>query len=907
MRARWLNLVVILGIAIPLVWCFGPSFTGHRVFAYRDSAHFYYPLESWICRQWAHGHLPLWNAQDGNGMPVVADATSTVWYPGKLLFALPLEFSQRYAWYTIAHVLLAASGAYTLARRGCPGADERGNEPDGALVARAGPHRPGVSRPGATLCAVAYAFSGAVLFQYCNVVFLIGAAWLPWALLATHRLLTIRRMRWALTLGACLALMVLGGDPQAAYHTGLLAALYALITHRAKRSGAAPHVGRTSHHVRLAAGTFGWLACAAGSGVLLSAVQIVPSWSWIAHSDRLVFSHPRSIYEIPAYLCRQDAAAPGGTGPAAHAARWTGVAQGLWGSPAESEHHRQTYRFSVAPWRLAEMLWPNVSGRTFPQNHRWLIAAGGEDVIWTPSLYLGTLPLLLALGTWRLRRADPRVQWLSWIALLAVLASFGCYGLGLLGQSLQRVFTAEPVQPAVAGPVGGLYWLMTVLLPGYVAFRYPAKLLVMASLALAALAGIGFDRMLASGGDRLVRHLQILGAASLLAALVVAGSQPWWASWLADAPPDELYGPLVVSGAWQDALIACGHTVVVCGAGWWLLRRGTLPTVGRAALLVLLTAGDIAWANGWLVLTAPASAMHTPTVLAAVPSASSPCTVYRWPARTWVPCQWPATSSPDRPAANVRWDTATLYAKLHLLGPHRSLLPQTTISARDFRAFVKAGGDQLPAPTTLDVLGVEYLILPDAGVAPAPAWQKVAQQPSLPGVHVWKNPHAFPRAWVVHDVEVWPTWESTDPQSIAAYYRTLLFPQGQPRDLRHTAIVEQTPPALFAPASSTAAEPVRVRAAGAQHVELEATLAAPGLLVLNQFYDPRWVVDVNADSAAPVRTHPVRVNRIMQGVYLPAGTHRLTFSYVPRDLYCAGAVSALSWLALLLGLRNRRE
>ncbi len=36
---------------------------------------------------------------------------------------------------------------------------------------------------------LAYAFSGSVLFQYCNVIFLVGAAWLPFALVATDRLL----------------------------------------------------------------------------------------------------------------------------------------------------------------------------------------------------------------------------------------------------------------------------------------------------------------------------------------------------------------------------------------------------------------------------------------------------------------------------------------------------------------------------------------------------------------------------------------------------------------------------------------------------------------------------------------------------------------------------------------------
>ena len=42
----------------------------------------------------------------------------------------------------------------------------------------------------AGLCALCYSFSGAVLFQYCNVVFLVGAAWLPFALLAANHMLS---------------------------------------------------------------------------------------------------------------------------------------------------------------------------------------------------------------------------------------------------------------------------------------------------------------------------------------------------------------------------------------------------------------------------------------------------------------------------------------------------------------------------------------------------------------------------------------------------------------------------------------------------------------------------------------------------------------------------------------------
>ena len=76
----------------------------------------------------------------------------------------------------------------------------------------------------------------------------------------------------------CLALMVLGGDPQMAYHAGLLAGLLAWFRRRAVKSQKipppdGPQTGtrpRMPHAVVL-------LAIAAAAGMLLSAVQIVPA------------------------------------------------------------------------------------------------------------------------------------------------------------------------------------------------------------------------------------------------------------------------------------------------------------------------------------------------------------------------------------------------------------------------------------------------------------------------------------------------------------------------------------------------------------------------------------------------------------------------------------------------------
>ena len=199
------RLLLIATILATFFWCFGSVLFQNRSFGFRDAANYYNPLFEWECGEWGAGRVPLWNPLDNGGTPVLADTTSSVLYPGKLVFVLPVNFRLRYHLYVTAHVLLAAAMAYRLARHWDCSCEAAG------------------------LGALSYAFGGSVLFQYCNVVFLVGAAWLPYALLATDRMLRERSRGWALTLGATLALIVLGGDPQTAYHAGMLSALYALL------------------------------------------------------------------------------------------------------------------------------------------------------------------------------------------------------------------------------------------------------------------------------------------------------------------------------------------------------------------------------------------------------------------------------------------------------------------------------------------------------------------------------------------------------------------------------------------------------------------------------------------------------------------------------------------------------
>ena len=84
----------------------------------------------------------------------------------------------------------------------------------------------GVSVTGSALGGLSYGFAGPILFQYANVIFLVGAAWMPLGLRAIDRWLTQGKRGALIELALVLSMQVLGGDLQSAYLLGVIAALY---------------------------------------------------------------------------------------------------------------------------------------------------------------------------------------------------------------------------------------------------------------------------------------------------------------------------------------------------------------------------------------------------------------------------------------------------------------------------------------------------------------------------------------------------------------------------------------------------------------------------------------------------------------------------------------------------------
>ncbi len=636
-RVPWWCLLTIAVVTAIFFWRI--LFLGEHI-AFRDGAHFYPPLFEYIQSEWRAGRVPLWNPYENLGQPLLANPVSSVFYPGKLIYFLPITAYHAYHLYVIGHFLLAAMTCYRLTR-----------------------HFRG-SRPAAMIATLSYVFGGSVLFQYSNVVFLVGAAWLPEAIRQADILITTRRISAMVALGLVFAMFVLGGDPQMAYHAFVLILLLLFFY---RRNGKKPltdsrlsietnsvlHLFETNsstasgNFVTNGGGRFSGprpillLGCSLLIGALLAAVQWLPALELGINGDRNLEDKPASLWKSLIVLER------GYREHEKHEA-WDRVKDGLAADETQqSGMAKARYNFSVGPWRLIEYVWPNANGRMFPVNTNWGTAIAKKwpcSGIWSPSLYMGIIPFLLAIVALRFRKTSPLTLWLSWSFLIFLLGSLGYFGLGWVVNQTISLVTGNGGATGLGSPFGGIYWLFSLVLPGYDQFRYPAKLLTVSALMLSLLSARSFDAMFGLPDLCEPMHLtdmrqkqrkyrkSLLGLSRLLIIFsfllipVVLVSR-FWVLLAKQVPDDPVFGRFVVDRAIGEAAFSLVHVlnilflffviVRIFSRQLLLLERSDNPLplqeqskrhrqyFGRLGLAVVLLVGcDLAASNLWMIGTA---------------------------------------------------------------------------------------------------------------------------------------------------------------------------------------------------------------------------------------------------------------------------------------------------------------
>ncbi len=156
---------------------------------------------------------------------------------------------------------------------------------------------------------------------------------------------------------------------------------------------------------------------------------------------------------------------------------------------------------------------------------------------------------------------------------------------------------------------------------------------------------------------------------------------------------------------------------------------------------------------------------------------------------------------------------------------------------------------------------------------------------TLPGGDVMLRRPARPRVRLVHRAEIAP---GGDAGSLAA---VLAQPDGRP----DVVVLDEgsVHPPLAEPPSG-AHESARIVAEAPERVVIEATVAAPALLVFGDTANDGWRADVDG-TPAPI----LHADHAFRAVWLPAGQHTVVFTYAPRSVRIGALVSLGTALVLL--------
>ena len=692
------------------------------------------------------------------------------------------------------------------------------------------------TRTAAFFAAFFFTFSGPVLSLGNFYNHVAAAAWIPWALLATDRAVGSRSGRSWAALTLVFALQFLAGEPFTLIATFGLSVAYAFYQRGSLQ--------------RLFAGENRRIATAfALVGILmatLAAIQLLPATDLLESSRR-----------------------------------------GTQGLP-----FMETAFWSFHPLSLFEVVMPDFYGRALEAPSPWTWALSGVHGPYFPSIFIGFVPLFLALAGWAFAR-DRRSVFVAAAALILLLLAFGKYS-----------------------PIFPLAYLLNPLLE---LVRFPVKLLVPIALLCALLAGWGYDALgqahasLSERRGRMLFPLQclvvlvlVLLAVCFLAPRVIAcpASGVFW--WLdQDLKPegiDEATRYLVTMlKIHLPGLLGFG----LGGAAWFIsLQRRRAWAHKVLPMIAIFGAIQLVMVNYAANPTVPKSFYaYRPPVLGRfqdsgqpyrfcylnrVPRARAAEDLARLPPQEFINLESiPEAAGLPFSAQLALRERLVLARGSMLTGAEGSLnadvegtLPPALV---EFWVFVVR---QAPDPARGDCLlgrtNVKYQILrtpyPTATLREISPIFNGSSRPSV----LYENLCAVPRAFAVG---------SAYPSTSA--FETLTRLSSADFDPLRQVILPRESVQTPQPDSSGSPGQLELVSRQPNETTLRAQFSRPGYVVLVDRFDANWHATVNG------REVPVlQANHLFRAVHVEAGTHHIRFFYRQRGL-ATGLIISLITLVLL--------
>ena len=408
------------------------------------------------------------------------------------------------------------------------------------------------------------------------------------------------------------------------------------------------------------------------------------------------------------------------------------------------------------------------------------------------------------------------------------------------------------------------------LVPVVGASRIPVRYHLWVSLAVAALAGVGVDRLSRPGRVRLGWSAGFVGV--MVAASVAIAVAIYWPA-LTDSrrwtrvEHKEHFGWLG-----RELVVGVARTLALGLAAWWLVGRASKePIAGRRQWLMapipLLVIADLLGSHIADVPTIDPSYWTTPPISAArIKADPSLIRIYGAAEKS---AAEPGFASRPVDFFEIRdtlaWSLPPIWGLSSAMG-HTPIYPRRMLTFHDHAN---------PSKTQLEVEGVSHLV----SGRPLPG---LRGKPELAGsALIYKFPHVQPRARLMGR----PAYVADE--AAAAKALDELGPA-----IRDRLIVEDPDRPL--PEDAEVEGSARIAVDLPERVEVEVDAGTPAYLVLADTFDPGWSATIDG------RTAPIRPAFAgFRAVFVPPGTHRVVFAYEPAGFRTGLILTAIGLIGVL--------
>ena len=780
--------------------------------------------------------IPLWNPYILSGVPFLAAGQHSALYPFSLMFYI-LPLGRAYGLFTVSQLLVAGLSLYFYAR-----------------TIR-------LSRLSAAAGALVFAFAGFFLVSTVFPMIIAVAAWLPFTLAVTERMLqAVRgeaeaegRGSWRKRLAAPLPWLILGslslgmqflaGHVEIFYYNLLVLGAYALWQ----------AVAELRHRRRDLALFAASLAVMVGLGAGLGAVQVLP------------------LYEHVSTNFRQDSAT-----------------------------YQQIVGWAFPLRHLAAFLIPDAFGN--PTHHSYVDFWSGQVVSALRNAQGGSIDKIF----WGIKNY---VEGGVYISLLGMaLALIGA----LKRPRRQAWFFVALGLLSLSFAFGLPTYRLLYALPGIKQLHSPFRWVFPYSLCVAVLAAMGVE-VVARGRSRLPAVLggvAVAGSALTLAGLAVARAFPERVLPLADravaalakAPEAFADGRAFFSYEARNLLLfaAClggaGAVLLASNAkrktpnvkptapgamrlGHWASRitfyvsRLTFHAP-RLALLALLALDPWLWFHDFMPAVDPAPLTQTPGVVQFLRQQPGPyrIAVYDTQSRKPLP-----------PNTNMLFGLSSVSGYDSIIPKwYAEVMSAVQPQELEYNQISRLTRPEALDSPILDLLNVRYVLSEEA--IDRPGYTLVYEGE----LRVYRHEDALPRAFVVFQA-----------QSFAD--RAALLAALKAADPRRAVLLEGPVAGWQNPAASPAAPEVQFVADAPNEVKLHVDMPAPGFLVLADNWAPGWVAYTTADGQSEEQALTVwRADGTVRAVQLPAGAQTVRFKYSPASFKIGLFVSFMAGVVLVL-------